>query len=532
MATAGNSEILREYLVALGFKIDQTGERKVGNLLVGMDKKGTRLAKTLGEVALATVTLTTLFARSMEKMFYSARYADTTVGKLQALEFGARNVGLAGGQATRLVKGMAEAIRSNPGLVGLLKSLGVEVRGRTMDKVMLDFVRATKSMPSYVAQQYAGLFGIDPESLYNMQQGLDKMEEAAARRQQMAKDMGVDADAAAQTAREYMNMWRDVTEQAGLFAQAIGTILMPKVKELVGTTSDLMHDWVRIANEIDKHGGKSFAHDLAVGTGIASPGGGVELTDEAKKRLGMDPHYDPRLGHVPRWKRILRRIAPNGYFGVGVSNDAAAVDLADDNSMFRRRPKPAANDADVGDTSEQGWTTTDSYDPKQYLRDLEKRYGLPAGLLDRVWNRESHRGDPRYMRSPAGAMGHFGFMPDTAKEYGLKDPDDFNESARAAARKWHDLLARYHGNVREAAAAYNWGDGNLAGVGYNLGRVPDETRKYMDAVAGPSSGGDVNVNTTVNISGVQEPERAAQSVVRKQQGVASDVVRNLRPKVQ
>lgn len=515
MASNSSSDILREYLVALGFRVDQTGERKVDNILVGMDKKGTRLAKTLGEVALATVTLTTLFARSMEKMFYSARYADTTVGKLQELEFGARNVGLAGGQATRLVKGMAEAVRSNPGLVGLLKSLGVEVKGRTMDKVMLDFVRATKSMPSYVAQQYAALFGIDPESLFNMQQGLDKLEAAAAVRAQMAKDMGVDADEAAKVGVEYMNMWRSVTEQAGIFAQAIGTVLMPKVRELVGVSGQLMQDWVRISQQIAQQGTPEFWRNMRIGLGIEAPtpGGGVHLTPEQAVRVpGKVPHSTSRTEWLG-WARVIEdwkiwRAQRDAAKGAGDPALAADSSINDD---FRR--KRAVQD------------------PKAYLRDLERQYGLPPGLLDRVWNRESHRGDPRYMRSPAGAMGHFGFMPDTAREYGLKNPDDFGESARAAARKWHDLLGRYRGNVREAAAAYNWGDGNLAGVGYNLGRVPDETRKYMDAVAGPAAG-DVSVNTTIHITGVQEPEQAAQSVVRKQQGVAADVIRNLRPKVQ
>ena len=94
-----------------------------------------------------------------------------------------------------------------------------------------------------------------------------------------------------------------------------------------------------------------------------------------------------------------------------------------------------------------------------YLEDLEKKYHLPAGLLDSVWSAESSRG--KNMQSKAGAMGHFQFMPETAKEYGLKDPMDFSESAEAAAKKFKNLMRYYKNDTEKALAAYNWGEGNL-----------------------------------------------------------------------
>jgi hypothetical protein len=84
------------------------------------------------------------------------------------------------------------------------------------------------------------------------------------------------------------------------------------------------------------------------------------------------------------------------------------------------------------------------------------------------------------MMSSAGAEGHFQFMPNTAKEYGLKNPYDFNESSDAAARKMRDLLKQYNGDLEKATSAYNWGQGNLAKKGMS-GR-PEETRSYATKV--------------------------------------------------
>lgn len=118
------------------------------------------------------------------------------------------------------------------------------------------------------------------------------------------------------------------------------------------------------------------------------------------------------------------------------------------------------------------------------LTEKEIEYGLPLGTLDAQWFKESSRG--KNMLSPAGAMGHFGFMPKTAKEYGLKDPNDFMESSDAAARKMRDLLKQYGGDLRMAAAAYNFGQGNLARTGF--AGSPFETRDYANYVANSARG--------------------------------------------
>jgi len=109
---------------------------------------------------------------------------------------------------------------------------------------------------------------------------------------------------------------------------------------------------------------------------------------------------------------------------------------------------------------------------------LESQYGLPPGLLDSVWSAESSRG--QNMRSPAGAQGHFQFMPATAKQYGVADPHDLTQSAVGAARMFADLIKTTGGDVGKALAGYNWGIGNVQRQGMNA--APLETRNYIQKV--------------------------------------------------
>ena len=110
---------------------------------------------------------------------------------------------------------------------------------------------------------------------------------------------------------------------------------------------------------------------------------------------------------------------------------------------------------------------------------LENKYDLPQGMLDSVWKQESNRG--KYMLSPAGAKGHFQFMPKTAAEYGIAGKEnDFNASSDAAARKLSHLMKLYNGDAEKALQAYNWGEGNMAS-----GKVmPTETKNYSRQILG------------------------------------------------
>jgi len=116
------------------------------------------------------------------------------------------------------------------------------------------------------------------------------------------------------------------------------------------------------------------------------------------------------------------------------------------------------------------------------FNDLEKKYNLPEGMLDKLWKIESNRGQK--MVSDKGATGHFQFIPDTAKAYGLSREDTFDlgKSSNAAAMMLSDLLKQYKGDVTKSLIAYNWGSGNYEKYGKN--GLPLETQKYLSQYYG------------------------------------------------
>jgi len=170
--------------------------------------------------------------------------------------------------------------------------------------------------------------------------------------------------------------------------------------------------------------------------------------------------------------------------------------------------------------------------------DLESKYKLPAGMLDKLWSIESSRGS-NMGPSSTGATGHFQFMPKTAAAYKMTEADtyDLNKSSEAAAHMMSDLLKQFKGDEAKAIAAYNWGSGNVENKG--MGAIPPETQAYLKKygtqpanqpvltsnqnymganISTPSNQATNNSNSEVNIQNVNVQTQATDA-----KGIAQDM---------
>lgn len=510
-----DQSILREYLVSLGFKVDTMAQSKFSGELASLDKRAINLGRGLVGVATAAQAMVAIFANQMEKLYYASKLAETSAGNLRAVEFGAKQIGLTGDLMRQSLVNMASAIRMNPGLIGLLNSLGVRVEGRDKSDVLVDLVTELKKMPFAIGARYAEYFGISPNDLLLLQDGLDVWKEKIELQKRLAREMGIDQEAAAAAGKEYSNTWGEILMRVGLFKDAVSIQMLPAMREFADVTIQVLNDWTKIVKEWK--GGADFWQRIKEGLGLSSKREGVTLSPESKARLGIkppEPYVDPTGGFKKpiddAYERFMRFGKAKKYISSG----------------------SGAGRGQVNPPLVRGTETSER--PEDLFARLEQQYGLPSGLLDRIWWKESNRG--RNMLSSAGARGHFQFMPKTAAEYGIAgQEDDLTASASAAAKKMAGLLKYYKGDLKKAAAAYNLGEGNLDsylnGRGkYALG-LPRETEDYALKVAG---GVPVQVNQTNNItvSGVSDPKVAAAEIAREQREVNADLVRNLTPRMQ
>lgn len=142
----------------------------------------------------------------------------------------------------------------------------------------------------------------------------------------------------------------------------------------------------------------------------------------------------------------------------------------------------------------------------QTITATETQLGIPAGLLARIAERESHfRPDiiSGKTKSSAGAVGLMQLMPQYFPGAGKSPEADIATAGKELMR-----LYKVFGDWTKAVAAYNDGEGNIKKVIAGTKALPDETRKYIAAVAPTPdihAGSSNTNNTTSHTTSVSAP---------------------------
>jgi hypothetical protein len=200
---SGSSEVLQEYLVKLGFKVDQGDVKKFNDAfqVVGKGVLGVGLA--VAGVVASVEAAAAAFAYSMRKVYYDSQLAGSSVKNLQSLEYAGKQVGVSAESMGSAIHSMAQAFRTNPGMKGLVESFGIKVEGRDVSDVMTDYVKALDKMPEFQGSQFAGMFGMDPDTYHLLRGHIDEL----LKKQQEMKDaqaaIGLDMDKAAAQSKHY-----------------------------------------------------------------------------------------------------------------------------------------------------------------------------------------------------------------------------------------------------------------------------------------------------------------------------------------
>jgi hypothetical protein len=238
---SSSSNVLREYLVSLGYSVDNVSQKKFDLALLNSDRSASGLARTLLGVAASAQAMMLVYARSMERLYYSSMKAESSVGSLQAISFAARNIGLSGDAMVAGVEGMARAMRSNPGLKALLTGqFGINTQGKETTALLVEFVEKLSTMPDYIATSFAQMFGIDPDTYFLLSRQVGQFKEVMALRKQWASEVGLDAEQGAQALHDYANETREIEERFKVLAQVVAIQLLPAFRSLTHQVSEAL----------------------------------------------------------------------------------------------------------------------------------------------------------------------------------------------------------------------------------------------------------------------------------------------------
>ncbi len=225
--TMTNAETLRDFLISLGFKVDDSGMRKFQSVVTGVSANVIKLGATVEGAALTVVGFTTQIAAGLDKMYWASTRTGASVNGIKALGYAASLTGSSAEAASGSLENLARFLRNSPGAEGFLNRLGVQTRDangnlQDMSAIFTRVGNKLASMPYYRANQYAQLLGIDENTLMAMRRGINAF---SADYQRMLKQTGFNADVAAKQSNQFMTSMKGLTGLFGVLRDKIGSNL-------------------------------------------------------------------------------------------------------------------------------------------------------------------------------------------------------------------------------------------------------------------------------------------------------------------
>lgn len=498
-----DQQVIREFLVGLGFKIDEGGVRKFAGALTGTTNIALTAGKAVVGVGLAAEAMVVAFSAQMEKLYYASRRTKASVENLQAIEYGSKRVGLEAGVAREALEGMAAAVRMNPGLRGLMDGiLGKSTAGMDQADAMLELVQKLSSLPHMVGARFAQMFGMDEKTFLMLKEGMPELLRSMQERKSLNESLGVDAEKAAEAAKEYQNSIREILEKVGAIGQKWSVEVMPYFREFNRLINDALDRLAKfdmgeglksIIKFVDTVGPKKAAEELAKGNYSAVPGAmvkhapGTVLLRKAWEWLtgsSGEPGKRESSGKITS--------APTSAAPVG----AAPLGLRQNNPGNLRSwgSAPVQNGFARFNSTAEGLSAMAGNLVAYY-----NKYGAQTvrDIVSR-WAPSSENDTQGYIAAIAKKLG-----VDAGQALNMKDPA---------------TLSRLMGAMIQQEQGYN----------------PFGTAELMAAAQGRLGGGAgqakqvvIHQKTDIHVAGVSDPAAAGNAVANSQSRVNGDLVRNM-----
>lgn len=222
-----NAETLKDFLISLGFKVDDAGAKKFDAIVTGATLKAIELGTKVELAAASVVAFTAKVSSSLDNLYWASQRTGATVEGIKRIGFAVSQMGGSVDAARGSLESLAQFIRTSPGAEGFLNRLGVQTRDasgnmRDMATIFTGVGQRLSSMPYYRANQYAQMLGMDENTLLAMRRGIG---EYMGQYNAMKKAIGFNPDQAAAASNRFMTSLRSFGEMAGMARDKIGSNL-------------------------------------------------------------------------------------------------------------------------------------------------------------------------------------------------------------------------------------------------------------------------------------------------------------------
>lgn len=292
------TQVLKEFLVAIGFKVDSVSFNKQSETISNYEKsiveaekrvdqarlksaknleqrnkieaelhlkalkRGLEEAKATEEnqrrqavaIAGAAATVAVAVAAAMaaignairntigefDRLSYVSARTGASVGNIKAIGYAFSQTGSSAEAAVQALENFGRARRANPGVDGLLRSYGVGTSGDSSEVLSNALDAITKRHPQYTAQQVAGLLGISPDEVDHWIRYRKEIEEFNRQYKDLQRTFGVNGG---EMARSSTAISRAIGEMSAIFEvlkQKLVSLFLPAIEAVATALADLL----------------------------------------------------------------------------------------------------------------------------------------------------------------------------------------------------------------------------------------------------------------------------------------------------
>lgn len=559
-----SADVIKEFLVSLGYRVDSTGERKFVEGIKSASVEAAKLGAAAAAAAVAVTAAVTKMASELEDLYFMSQRTNASASNIKAIGFAASQMGSSVEGARGSIEGLAKFLRENPGGEGLIGSIGVQTRDvngalRDTTDIMQDIGKRLSGMPQYRAIQYANVFGIDYKTLMALEQGVDKF---SGRYKELLRRFGLNVDEATKKSHDLMVSWRDMKASAGILSTIVGTTL-------IGVFDELNHRWQSL-DETTKQNIETtakWAAGIVAGAALIAGGPLVWIAALGAGILALWDDYQvwkeggKSLINWDKWKTEIDA-ATDGINGLISVIDR--LSKASERLFKNRLGQWAADHAHSDSFAKQGspvqrllsmYAYAMGYDPRDGSKipetpnDKQTSAGQPLGIRNN---------NPGNLRVPGtGDFQHFGSAQDGISALGRQLRSYYNGTSAAAGhrklRTLKDIISTYAPSSENNTGAYIGALAKQMGVSpdaqlnlndpaqlsllmrgivqHENGQNPYSAEMFNKAAGGSGGAGQgvsIDQSVTIQVHASDKPHEVASAIGAEMNGVNDRLVRNMK----
>ena len=239
---------IQDFLIQLGFKLDDPGYKRFRDTLVGTAKDFTNVAKTSTEAAIAIGLAVEKVASKYEDLYYLSQRTGATVQNLQAMAYGFSQIGLTAGEAKSVIDSFGMAMR-NPGIAAALYGYGAI--GRNEVEQHRNLIKNLSKLPDQFAFNIVSMYGETPLQYIQEKNNMPAEELAEKDRERRARAAGLDPDRLSKQSLIFMRDLRQLEDEFGLVGDKIAKDWMEPVDKVIKQIEWLVEEFLSFDNAVD-----------------------------------------------------------------------------------------------------------------------------------------------------------------------------------------------------------------------------------------------------------------------------------------